>query len=116
MTKTCLCSAILVIASTLIGTGAAVAAEPEPTLSHPADPSPIPGRAAPSSAFDLAVPMIDRPAAHPSYGPTPADGIADPVDQMDQMMEMDHSAHQMPDMDMNNMPGMNHDTPPENSQ
>jgi hypothetical protein len=99
---------MLVIAGTLIGTGAALAEETQPTFSHPADPAPIPRGAAPSSAFDLAVPMIDRPAAHPSYGPAPAEGAADPVAQMDQMMEMDHSAHQMPGMNANDMPGMDH--------
>lgn len=60
------------------------------------------------NAFDLAVPMIDRPDADPSYGPAPAEATADPVEQMDQMMEMDHSQHQMP--------AMNHDQSPENPQ
>jgi hypothetical protein len=114
--KSCLRSATLAVAVALVGTGAAMAEETEPKLSHPADPVEIPTDAGSKSAFDLAVPFLDRPAAHPSYGPTPTEGAADPVTEMDQMMEMDHSAHQMPGMDMNNMPGMNHDNMPETTQ
>jgi uncharacterized protein involved in copper resistance len=130
VTKTCLRVAMLMIAGALIGAGAALAEETKPKFSHPADAFPVPGSAGPSSAFDFAVPMIDRPAAHPSYGPAPSEGAGDAVEQMDQMMEVDHSAHQMPGMDMNNMPGMDHsghqmpstmpgmnyDTTPENPQ
>ena len=111
MTKSCLRSATLVIAVALVGAGTALAQETEPTLSHPADPIVVPAETGSKNAFDLAVPMLDRPAAHPSYGPAPTEGAGDPVAEMDQMMEMDHSAHQMPGTDMNNMPGMNHDMP-----
>jgi hypothetical protein len=111
VTKSCLRSAVLALAGAFIGAGAALSQETEPTLSHPADPVVVPAETGSKNAFDLAVPMLDRPAAHPSYGPAPAEGAADPVAEMDQMMEMDHSAHQMPGMDMNNMPGMNHDMP-----
>ena len=113
MTKSCLRSATLMMAIALVGTGAAVAEETVPKLSHPADPVVAPTETGPKNAFDLAVPLIDRPSAHPSYGPAPAEGAADPVAEMDQMMEMDHSAHQTPGMDMKNMPGMNHDNMPE---
>lgn len=116
MTKSRFRSAMLLISGALVGAGAALAEEIEPRLSHPADPVPAPTETAPGSAFDLAVPMVDRAAAHPSYGPAPAEGAVDPVEQMDQMMEMDHSAHQMPGMDMNTMPGMNHDPMPQNPQ
>ena len=122
MTKTCLRSAMQVVAGAVIGAGAALAEEP--TSSHPADPVPIPSGPTRGNAFDLAVPMIDRPAAQPSYGPAPTEGAADPVEQMDQMMEMDHSGHQMPGMDhsghqmpgANTTPGMNNDSTPENPQ
>ena len=116
MNKSRLRLAIIAMASTLVGPGAALAEETKPTFSHPADPIPVPSAPGLSNALDLAVPTLDRPAAHPSYGPAPAAGAADPVEQMDQMMEMDHSAHQMPGMDMNNMPGMNHDNMPESPQ
>ena len=105
MTKSRLRSAALALAGAFIGAGAALAQETEPTLSHPADPILFPGETGPKNAFDLAVPMLDRPDAHPSYGPAPVEGAGDPV------AEMDHSAHQMPGMDMNNMPGMTHDMP-----
>lgn len=111
MTKSRLSSAALALAGAFIGAGAALAQETQPTLSHPADPILVPGETGPKNAFDLAVPMLDRPDAHPSYGPAPVEGTGDPVAEMDQMMEMDHSVHQMPGMDMNNMPGMTHDMP-----
>jgi hypothetical protein len=109
--------AVVTMAGVLVGTGTAMAEEPETTFSHPANPAPAQG-APVSNAFNLAVPMIDRPDAHPSYGPAPAAGPVDQVQQMDQMMEMDHSQHQMPGMDhsQHQMPGMNHDTQTENSQ
>ena len=116
MTKSCLRSATLVMAVALVSAGVATAKETEPKLSHPADPVVAPSEPGPKNAFDMAVPLLDRPAAHPSYGPAPAKGAADPVAEMDQMMEMDHSAHQMPGMDTNTMPGMNHDNMPETTQ
>lgn len=125
MTKS-LCLAVVVMASTLSVAGASTAEESEAALSHPADLVAVPSGPVTNNAFDLAVPMIDRPDAHPSYGPAPAGGSVDPVEHMDQMMEMDHSQHQMPetnqgempqmDHSQHQMPGVTHDAPPENPQ
>ena len=116
MIKSYLRSAVLAMAGTSMGAGVAFAEQTEPIFSHPAEPVVVPTEPGSMNAFDLTVPMLDRPAAHPSYGPAPTEGAADPVAEMDQMMEMDHSAHQMPGMETNNMPGMNHDNMPETPQ
>jgi hypothetical protein len=63
--------------------------------------------------MELAVPLLNREAVHPSYGPSPSGEASDPVAEMDGMMEMDHSAHQMPGSDM---PGMDHGAMPEDAQ
>jgi hypothetical protein len=79
---------------------------------HPAEPA---GSATPRpvNALELAVPLLDRDAVRPSYGPAPSGAAADPVAEMESMMEMDHSAHQMP---ASEMPGMDHDATPEDVQ
>ena len=79
---------------------------------HPAEPA---GSATPppANALELAVPLLNRDAVRPSYGPAPSGEAADPVTEMESMMEMDHSAHQMPGSEM---PGMDHGATPEDAQ
>ena len=83
----------LVLTAAALLNATAAQADGDAQSAHPAEPSVSPVVAPSDNAFSLAVPLLDRAAAHPSYGPAPAD--TDPVAQMDQMMEMDHSAHQM---------------------
>jgi hypothetical protein len=87
--------------------------EEQEIYQHPAEPAESPAQATASNAFDFAVPLLERASPHPSYGPAPPEGASDPVAEMQGMMEMDHSAHQMPGDDM---PGMDHSAMPENVQ
>jgi hypothetical protein len=79
---------------------------------HPAEPASSTTQPT-TNAMELAVPLLNREAVHPSYGPSPSGEASDPVAEMDGMMEMDHSAHQMPGSDM---PGMDHGAMPEDAQ
>ncbi len=105
-----LCAILLGVAGATLSITAALSQEQLPK--HPAE---LAGSATPSpvNALDLAVPMINRDAVRPSYGPAPSGEAADPVAEMESMMEMDHSAHQMPGSEM---PGMDHSATPEDAQ
>jgi hypothetical protein len=105
-----LCAILLGVAGATLSITVALSQEQLPK--HPGEPG---GSATPSpvNALDLAVPLLSRDAARPSYGPAPSGETADPVAEMESMMEMDHSAHQMP---ASEMPGMDHGATPEDAQ
>lgn len=86
---------LLIACSTFVGSEI-LSAEEQTGVGHPAEikRSLEPDEA--SSAFDLAVPLLNRSVPTPSYG-SPGEPIEDdPVADIDKAMEMDHSMHQMP--------------------
>lgn len=113
---------LLIAMGTLDGGHPAMAAD-HAVPSHPAETGQSADTPAIGGAFEFAVPLLERDQPAPSYGPDAGEGAADSVADVDEAMEMDHSAHQMPagspdameGMDHSQMPGMTH-APAEGSQ